>query len=69
MLAAHAVGLDYCWIGSTGSLFNSAKRGEYLEKLQIPHEYSPSHIILIGEKDSNPTTAPTRKENAVNYIE
>jgi nitroreductase len=68
MLAAHALELGSCWIGSAGWLFNSAKRNEYLEKLQIPQGYSPSHIIVIGEKAGSPAQAAARKENAVNYI-
>jgi nitroreductase len=68
MLAAHALELGSCWIGSTGWLFNGAKRNEYLKILQIPQGYSPSHIILIGERAGSPTQATARKENAVNYI-
>jgi nitroreductase len=68
MLAAHALELGSCWIGSAGWLFNSAKRNEYLEILQIPQGYSPSHIISIGERADSPAQATTRKENAVNYI-
>ncbi|MDR3293922.1 MAG: nitroreductase [Clostridiales bacterium] len=68
MLAAHALELGSCWIGSTGWLFNSAKRNEYLELLQIPQGYSPSHIILIGERTDSPAQATARKENAVNYV-
>jgi hypothetical protein len=40
-----------------------------LEILQIPQGYSPSHIILIGERAGSPAQATARKENAVNYIQ
>jgi nitroreductase len=68
MLAAHALELGSCWIGSAGWLFNSAKRSEYLEILQIPQGYSPSHIISIGERAGSPAQATARKEHVVNYI-
>ncbi|MDR1319849.1 MAG: nitroreductase family protein [Gracilibacteraceae bacterium] len=68
MLAAHALELGSCWIGSAGWLFNSAKRSEYLKILQIPQGYSPSHIILICERSGSPAQAAARKENVVNYI-
>ena len=68
MLAAHAVGLGSCWIGFANYLFNSPKKDEYIEKLEIPKGYSPSHVIIIGEKDNDLRKAPARRENTVNYI-
>lgn len=67
MLAAHAVGLGSCWIGTIDMLFNSDKKNEYLSKLKIPKGYSPLHAIVVGEKDMNPI-APKRRENTVTYI-
>lgn len=68
MLAAHAVGLGSCWINAAVPLFEGDKAAEYLEKLQIPQGYTPSHAIIVGEIDGDAPKAASRKENTVSYI-
>lgn len=71
LLAAQALGLGSCWIGFVGFLFkgNPEKSKEYATRLGIPEDYTPSHAIVIGQKNDTITHAPKRRENKVNFVD
>lgn len=69
MLQAHALGLGSCWIGAVSVLFDGSENDKYMEMFNIPKGFTPSHVIIVGEKESNPTRAPKRRENTVNFID
>ena len=53
LLAAHALGLGTCWIGS----YNSAYEDKVKEILKIPRNRRVLSIISIGYPDESPTSA------------
>ncbi len=56
LLAAHALGLGTCWIGSYGSAYE----GKVKELLRIPKEKRVLSIISLGYPAESPKS--TRKE-------
>ncbi|WP_319580630.1 nitroreductase family protein [uncultured Methanospirillum sp.] len=51
MLAAHALGVGSCWIGSTEVAYNNP---EIIAGFQIPDGYSPVGTIVFGYPDEKP---------------
>jgi len=52
LLAAHALGLGACWIGSYGSLYEE----EVKKLLGIPREWALLSIIALGYPDERPSS-------------
>lgn len=68
LIAAQSLGIGSCWIGFIAYLLNSEAGSDYLKELGIPEGYKQIHAVALGYTTVNRTTAPTRKENTVNYI-
>jgi nitroreductase len=68
LVAAEAIGIGSCWIGSVGILASSDRVEEYSRELGIPEGYTPYFGITLGYRTSSAQPAPPRKEGAVNYI-
>jgi nitroreductase len=51
MLAAHALGIGSCWIGSTGVVYDNR---DLMAAFQIPEGYSPIGTIAFGYPDETP---------------
>nr|WP_319537793.1 nitroreductase family protein [uncultured Methanospirillum sp.] len=51
MLAAHALGIGSCWIGSTEVAYDNP---EIMAGFQIPEGYSPIGTIVFGYPDEKP---------------
>ena len=51
MLAAHALGIDSCWIGSTEVAYDNK---EIMAGFHIPEGYSPVGSIVFGYPDEKP---------------
>jgi len=51
MLAAHALGIGSCWIGSTEVAYDNP---EIMAGFQIPDGYSPVETIVFGYPDETP---------------
>ncbi len=68
LLAAESLDVGSCWIGLANFALKGEKAAQYAEQLRIPEGYTPCFTIALGHKKTSTTTAPPRKENAVNYI-
>ncbi|GKU23775.1 nitroreductase family protein [Clostridium folliculivorans] len=68
LLAAEAIGIGSCWLGSSDYIFNSPKAAELKEKLGIPETHEPLYSAIFGYKANDNAKAAPRKENTVNYI-
>jgi nitroreductase len=51
MLAAHALGIGSCWIGSTEVAYGNS---ELMAGFRVPEEYSPVGTIVLGYPEENP---------------
>lgn len=68
LLAAKALGLGTCWIGSMPYIFGDGNNEALKSELGIPEGYTPINSIAIGYAASETAKAPARKENKVNII-
>ncbi len=64
MLAAHALGIGSCWIGSTEVAYDNP---EIMAGFQIPDGYSPVGTIVFGYPDEN-GVFHEKKEPLVTWI-
>jgi len=65
MLAAHALGIGSCWIGSTGVAYDNK---ELMEGFHIPEGYSPVGTIVFGYPAEKPE-AHGKKEPQVTWVQ
>ncbi|MTI69344.1 MAG: nitroreductase family protein [Firmicutes bacterium] len=68
LIAAESLDIGACWNGMVGFLFNSERKNEYIEKLNIPEGYTPYYAVALGYKKVNVTNTLKRKENSIQYI-
>lgn len=68
LLGAHSLGIASCWCWVISMAFNGGKKEEFISKLNIPENYTPSHAVLLGYSDNTPSKGPKRKENTVQYV-
>ena len=64
MLAAHALGIGSCWIGSTGVAFDNQ---EVMAGFEIPEGYRPVGTIVFGYPAEVPET-PEKKAPLMKWI-
>ena len=64
MLAAHAIGIGSCWIGSTEVAYNNK---EIMAGFCIPDGYSPVGTIVFGYPDETPD-AHDKKNPLVTWV-
>ena len=64
MLAAHALSIGSCWIGSTGVAYDNK---ELMEGFHIPEGYSPVGTIVFGYPAEKPE-AHGKKEPQVTWV-
>ena len=69
MLAAHAVGVDSCWIHRAKEEFESPEGKQILKDLGITGDYEGSGHCILGYADCEEPTAAPRKENYVIFAE
>ncbi|WP_160671115.1 nitroreductase family protein [Clostridium sp. C8-1-8] len=68
LVAAEALGIGSCWLGSSDAIFSSPKAEELKKILGIPENYEPLYSAIFGYKANDNAKAAPRKENTVNYI-
>lgn len=62
--AAHAVGVDSCWIHRAREVFNSPEGQELLKKWNVPENYVGIGNCILGYATETPEAKP-RKENRI----
>lgn len=65
MLAAHAVGVDSCWIHRAKEEFESAEGKELLKEWGLPENLVGIGHCILGYRDCE---YPEAKERKANYI-
>lgn len=68
LLAAEALNIGSCWIGSVLPLFGSEKGPKFKQELGIPEDYKVVCAISLGYKAAENPTAPSRNKNVINYV-
>lgn len=68
LLAAQSLDVGSCWNGFLTFLFQSDEAEAYKQRLQIPQGFAPYYAVALGYKAANPTKAPKRRLNTVNYL-
>ncbi|UZW14891.1 nitroreductase family protein [Clostridium pasteurianum] len=68
LLAAKALGLGSCWIGSMPFIFENAQNEDFKKELGIPEGYNPINSIALGYAANENAKAPARRENTINII-
>lgn len=69
MLAAHAVGVDSCWIHRAKEEFESEEGKALLKKWGIEGDYEGIGHCVLGYAAAELPAAKPRKENYVYYVE
>ena len=69
MLAAHAYGVDSCWIHRAKEEFETADGKEILASLGITGDYEGIGHCILGYAQTEPAPASPRKENYVYFVE
>ena len=69
MLAAHALGVDSCWIHRAKETFEMPAWKQYLKDLGVEGEYVGIGNCILGYRDTEYPTASERKENRVFFSE
>ena len=69
MLAAHAVGVDSCWIHRAKEEFETQEGKELLKSLGIEGDYEGIGHCVIGYMDGDEPEAAPRKDDYVYYVE
>ena len=68
LLAAQALGLGACWIGSMPYIFGNGSNEALKKELEIPDGYNPIYSIALGYAASENAHAPVLKANKINII-
>ena len=68
MLAAHALGVDSCWIHRAKEVFEDEERKKILANLGITGEYEGIGNLIIGYPETETAPAAPRRENRVYRI-
>lgn len=68
MLAAKALGVGSCWIGSMQYIFGNGNNDALKKDLEIPEGFKPLIAISLGYAANETSKAPDRKPNKVNFI-
>jgi len=68
VLAAEALGLGSCIIGTVGMVFTSEKADKFRQKLGMPAGYKHIIAVALGSKDATPGGAPARKQDVITYV-
>ncbi len=69
MLAAHAYGVDSCWIHRAKEEFESVEGKEILKALGIIGDYEGICHCILGCAETEPAPASPRKENYIYFVE
>ncbi len=69
MLAAHAYGVDSCWIHRAKEEFDSEEGKEILRTLGITGDYEGIGHCILGYAETEPAPASPRKENYIYFAE
>lgn len=69
MLAAHACGVDSCWIHRSKEEFETAEGKEILASLGITGDYEGIGHCILGYAQTESAPASPRKENYVYFVE
>lgn len=67
-LAAEALGLGSCIIGSAGPVFVSEQAARFKEKLGMPEGYKHVIAVSLGYKAGDNPAAPDRNRNVITYV-
>ena len=65
MIAAHALGVDSCWIHRAKEVFESERGQELLKKWGLEGDYVGIGHCVLGYRDCE---SPKAKERKINYI-
>ena len=65
MIAAHAVGVDSCWIHRAKEVFESERGQELLKKWGVEGDYVGIGHCVLGYRDCEYPKAKERKENYI----
>lgn len=68
MLAAHALGVDSCWIHRARETFESPEWKQFLKDIGIEGEYVGIGNCVLGYRDMEYPDAPPRKDNRVFFV-
>lgn len=69
LIAAEALDIGACWSGAITLLLNNKEEFEQVkDRLQIPKGFKPYHVVALGYKEIRVNSAPTRRENTIQYI-
>ena len=69
MLAAHAVGVDSCWIHRAKEEFESEEGKQILSDLGVTGEYEGIGHCILGYPDEETAEAKPRKDDYVFWVE
>ena len=69
MLAAHAYGVDSCWIHRAKEEFETAEGKEILDSLGITGDYEGIGHCILGYAKTEPAPASPRKDNYIYFAE
>lgn len=66
LIAAESIGLGTVWVGLSKFFF--ALKDE-VEKLELPEGYEPLYVVVVGYKEDNSISGPTKRNmDVVSYI-
>jgi len=68
LLAAHSLGIGSCWIGLSRYAYNSELKDEFIKKLNLPENFTPTYSIALGYPKGNSPEIKPRKEGTVNFV-
>lgn len=69
MLAAHALGVDSCWIHRAKETFAMPEWKQFLKDIGVEGNYIGIGNCILGYRDTEYPIAPERKENRVFFVE
>lgn len=68
LLAAHSMGIGSCWIGLSRYAYNSEMKEHFINKLELPENFTPTYSIALGYPKGNGPEVKTRREGTVNFV-
>jgi nitroreductase len=68
MLAAHALGVDSCWIHRAKQTFEEPEWKQFLKDIGLEGEWVGIGNCILGYRDTEYPSAPERKEKRVFYV-
>ncbi|MDC7125147.1 MAG: nitroreductase family protein [Spirochaetales bacterium] len=68
VIAAEALNINSCWIGSISVLGQSSQFDNLRTKLQIPDGFIPNNGLVLGYKADGDFPMPERKSETVTFI-